>query len=89
MGLPVLTRSGRSFASRMAGALLTAAGMEELVTHNPSDYENTAVLLASNPMQCQRIREHLAEVREKGVLFATPLFVTNLELQFNKLIEEL
>ena len=37
MGLPVLTRSGRTFASRMAGALLTACRLSELVTYTLQD----------------------------------------------------
>ena len=39
MELPVLTYSGRSFASRMAGALLTAAKLDELICYNLHDYE--------------------------------------------------
>ena len=50
MGLPVLTRSGRSFASRMAGALLTAADLPELITYDWEDYEDKAVALAQLPI---------------------------------------
>lgn len=89
MGLPVLTCSGRSFASRMAGALLTAAKLDELITFNFQDYEEKAVWLANNPKECQRMREHLSDVRENGVLFDTPLFVRNLESQFSRLLAEL
>jgi len=85
MGLPVLTCSGRSFASRMAGALLTAAGLDDLVTGNFHDYEEKAVALATTPEDCRRIREQLAQVREKGVLFDTPRFVRNLEKHFKRL----
>ncbi len=89
MGLPVLTRSGRSFASRMAGALLTAAKLDELITYNLQDYEDKAVFLASHPNECKRMRKHLAAVRENGVLFDTPRFVKNLEGSFKKLVEGL
>ena len=89
MGLPVLTCSGRSFASRMAGALLTAAGLTELITFNFQDYEEKAVGLANNRNECRRIREHLHGVRGNGVLFDTPLFIKNLELQLAKLIQDL
>lgn len=87
MGLPVLTYSGRSFASRMAGALLTAAGLEELITYSLADYEEKAVWLVNNPGECRRMREHLLDVRESGVLFDTPLFVKNLEIRLKALID--
>lgn len=86
MGLPVLTYSGRSFASRMAGALLTAAGLGGLITYTLANYEEKAVWLANNPGECQRIRDCLGEVRESGKLFDTPLFVKNLENKIKELV---
>jgi len=73
----------------MAGALLTAAGMEELITYDLKDYEEKAVALASTPDQCARLRKQLGEVKESGVLFDTPRFVRNLEKQFEKLVAAL
>lgn len=86
MGLPVLTYTGKSFASRMAGALLTAANLPELVTYDLGDYEEKAVTLATHPEECKRLREHLKEVHDTGVLFNTPLFVKNLETRFQELV---
>jgi predicted O-linked N-acetylglucosamine transferase (SPINDLY family) len=79
MGLPLLTLTGRSFASRMAGALLTAAKMESLITYNLKDYEEKAVALANDPTEMARLRSHLQTVRSEGVLFDTSRFVRNLE----------
>lgn len=79
MALPILTYSGRSFASRMAGALLTAAGMPELIMSNLADYEEKAVWLANNPEETKALRERLEKVRTDGVLFDTPRFVRHLE----------
>jgi len=79
MGLPVLTRTGRTFASRMAGALLTAAGLPELITETIADYEAQAVALATAPERARGLRSQLGRVREDGVLFDTPRFVRNLE----------
>ena len=89
MSLPVLTYTGRSFASRMAGALLTAAKLDSLITYNLRDYEERAVHLANHPDECRLFREHLKDVRENGVLFDTPRFVRNLESSFKQLIAEL
>lgn len=79
METPVLTRAGQTFASRMAGALLTAADLPELITYNLAEYEAKALALARDPAQCRRLREHLAETKKSGVLFDTPRFVRQLE----------
>lgn len=79
MGCPILTLSGRSFASRMAGALLHAAELPELVTENLPDYEEAAVNLAHQPERCRRLRDHLQQVRAHGKLFDTPQFARDLE----------
>jgi predicted O-linked N-acetylglucosamine transferase (SPINDLY family) len=86
MGLPVLTYTGRSFASRMAGALLTAAQLPELITYNLHDYEEKAVSLATHPQECQRLRTQLNQVHETGALFDSPLFVKNLEDRLLQLV---
>jgi predicted O-linked N-acetylglucosamine transferase (SPINDLY family) len=89
MGLPVLTCSGRSFASRMAGALLTAAGLEQLITTNFHDYEELAVRLAEHPAECRQLREHLGREKNSGPLFDTPRFVRNLESRLEALVADL
>ncbi|POR49794.1 putative O-linked N-acetylglucosamine transferase (SPINDLY family) [Paraburkholderia eburnea] len=88
-GLPVLTRVGRAFASRMAGALLTAAGLPELITDNVQDYEDKAVALAEAPQERLRLREALARVKAEGVLFDTPRFARTLEQKFKELVAAL
>ena len=88
MGLPVLTRSGQTFASRMAGALLTAAGMSELVTYELKTYADKAVALANSPPDCQRLRSQLRQVRENGALFDTPRLVGHIEQAFERLVAE-
>ena len=89
MELPLLTLCGRSFASRMAGALLTAAGLPELIAYRLEDYEEKAVTLAHDAQAMTRVRAHLADVKKSGVLFNTPLFAKNLEERLAKLVAEL
>lgn len=79
MGLPVLTRSGRTFASRMAGSLLTALELPELITDNLTDYERRAIELARDPLQLRALRQRLAEERETSLLFDMPRFVRSFE----------
>ncbi len=78
-GLPVLTCSGRTFASRMAGSLLGAVGLPELVTTSLSDYEHLAVALAAEPVRLKQLRNRLAENRLASPLFDTPRFVQTLD----------
>lgn len=89
MGCPLVTLTGRSFGARMAGALLTAAGLPELITYNLADYESVALNLATNPARCSQLRAKLAEVRDHGVLFDTPTFVRDLESRFVSLVDAL
>ena len=79
MGLPVLTRSGRTFASRMAGALLTALELPELITTSVVDYEQRAVELALDRQQLTVLRQRLQQGRETSLLFDMPRFVRSFE----------
>ncbi len=89
MELPVLTIAGQSFASRMAGALLTAAQMPELIAYNLRDYEERAVALAVAPQECTAFRARLKSVKSTGVLFDTPRFVRQLETRLQEIAADL
>ena len=58
-GLPVLTRIGNSFASRVAASLLTALDLPELITHSIKEYENLAIYLANNPQRLTELKSKL------------------------------
>lgn len=79
MGLPVLTRSGRTFASRMAGSLLTALELPELITTTQDAYERRAVELAHDPEQLQTLKARLVKGRQESLLFDMPRFVRSFE----------
>lgn len=89
MGLPVLTMSGRSFASRMAGALLTAAGLPELITTDLQAYEDQAVALAGDDSARQAMRDTLAQAKIDGALFDSLRFTRALEKQYTALLSNL
>ncbi len=76
-GLPVLTYQGNAFPSRVAGSLLHAVGMPELVTHTLEQYEALALKLAFSPQLIQSLKERLQA--GKGKLFDTEQFCRNLE----------
>jgi predicted O-linked N-acetylglucosamine transferase (SPINDLY family) len=79
MGLPVLTCSGRSFASRMAGALLTAVGCSELITSDFASYEEGAVSLAKAQSNLAIFHRKLSQAGNRDALFNTTQFITHLE----------
>jgi predicted O-linked N-acetylglucosamine transferase (SPINDLY family) len=87
VGLPVLTLTGGSFASRMAASLLNAICLPELITGTQEEYEVLAIELAMNPNALINIKLKLAKNRLTTPLFDTPLFTKNLELAYIKIME--
>jgi predicted O-linked N-acetylglucosamine transferase (SPINDLY family) len=84
MGLPLLTLSGRTFASRMAGSLLTYLGLPELITNSLKEYEERAVSLAKKTAELAALKNRLKDNKASGSVFDMPKFVKGLE---SKLIE--
>jgi predicted O-linked N-acetylglucosamine transferase (SPINDLY family) len=78
-GLPVVTCAGESFAGRVAGSLLKAAGLPELVTYSLKDYEELALNLARDPVRLSEIRGRLEQTRLQAPLFDIGRFVKNIE----------
>jgi predicted O-linked N-acetylglucosamine transferase (SPINDLY family) len=81
-GLPVLTSTGESFASRVAASLLMAVGLPELVTNNLADYEALALKLATEQHILTAIRERLAQNRLTTPLFDTQSFRQHIEAAY-------
>ena len=79
MGVPVLTLPGRSFAARVCGSLVCAAGLPELVCADPADYVTRAVELGREPDRLAELKERLSVSRDTCLLFDTPLLVRHLE----------
>jgi predicted O-linked N-acetylglucosamine transferase (SPINDLY family) len=86
-GVPVLTRIGQSFASRVAASLLNAIGLPELITNTQEEYEALAIELAMNPQKLADIKLKLANNRLTTPLFDTPLFAKNLEAAYLQMYE--
>lgn len=81
-GLPVLTCSGQSFPSRVAGSLLQAAGLPELVTHTVADYEQLALALARDPDRLAALKARLMERQCDSALFDVDAFTRHLETAY-------
>ncbi len=84
-GTPILTRSGRSYISRMAGSLLTAVGLPDLITETLPEYEKRAVELARCPARIASYKRYLAEHGRASPLFDTPATVRAIEAEFERL----
>ena len=85
MGTPIVTLSGRSYISRMAGSLLTAVGLPELATTSLADYERLAVLLGRQPARVASYKRYLAEYGRTSPLFDLPQIVRDIEAAFERL----
>ena len=68
-GCPLLTIAGETFASRVAGSLLTTLGLPELITTGLDDYEALALRLATDTKQLADLRARLQANRATSALF--------------------
>jgi protein O-GlcNAc transferase len=85
-GLPIITLAGDTFASRVAAGLLQAAGVPELVTHAPADYESLALALARDPGRLADVKARLKDVR-RSKLFDTSRFCGHIERAYTTMYE--
>jgi len=81
-GLPVVTCAGETFAGRVAGSLLRAVGLPELVTTSLADYETTALALAREPQKLAALKEKLARNLPSAPLFDTARYTRDLEAAY-------
>ncbi|MDT7836555.1 O-linked N-acetylglucosamine transferase, SPINDLY family protein [Aquabacterium sp. OR-4] len=85
MGLPIVTWSGRSYISRMAGSLLHAVGLPDLVTDSLAEYEKLAVRIGREPARAASYRRYLDEHGRSSPLFDMPRLVRDIENEFERL----
>jgi protein O-GlcNAc transferase len=84
-GLPVLTCSGDTFAGRVAGSLLMAIGMPELVTESLEQYEQAAMALAHDRQRLVALRQKLTKNRDASWLFDLPKYAGNIEAAYTRM----
>ena len=88
MGLPVITCVGETFPSRVAGSLLTAMGMPELITYNLEDYYALALSLALDREKREGMRNKIIALQDTAPLFDSVRFTRNLEAVYAGMWEE-
>jgi predicted O-linked N-acetylglucosamine transferase (SPINDLY family) len=86
-GLPVLTRRGTAFASRVACSLLAAAGLSELIAESWDDYEALGLTLARDPARLSTLKQKLAAARSTAPLFDTPRLTRDLEALYQRMLD--
>jgi protein O-GlcNAc transferase len=87
VGLPLLTCAGDAFASRMAGSLLRAVGLSELITHSLEEYECRALELSNGGPELRDLRGRLMAATATGPLFDRRRFCRHLEAAYGQMWE--
>ncbi len=88
VGLPVLTLAGRSYAARMAGSLLHAIGLPELVTYSPEEYEALALAAGAGAGDCSTLcAGNSPPTSGTAPLFDTARFTRHIEAAYARMWE--
>jgi predicted O-linked N-acetylglucosamine transferase (SPINDLY family) len=86
-GLPVVTCAGEIFVGRVAGSLLHACGLPELVARSLDEYHALALRLATDWPALTAIRERLARDRFSLPLFDIERYARDLEAAFIHMLD--
>jgi predicted O-linked N-acetylglucosamine transferase (SPINDLY family) len=81
-GIPVLTRTGESFASRVAGSMLNTIGTDYLITTTKDEYVAKAIYLANSKKELNYIKKSISDANLSSPLFDTKLQTRNIEKLF-------
>jgi len=87
-GVPLITKMGETFASRIAASLLHTVGLPELIAETWEEYFDLAYALATQPEKLKAVREKLAHGRLSSPLFDTVQFTHDLEALYLKMWEQ-
>ena len=79
VGVPVITKSGKGFAARVAASLLTTLDLTELITKTEQEYEDLIMDLVRKPKLLSDIKVKLSKKRLTSPLFNSELFAKHLE----------
>jgi predicted O-linked N-acetylglucosamine transferase (SPINDLY family) len=88
VGVPIITRPGKTFASRVAGSLLQAVGLPQLIVEDQEDYFDLAYELATDAPRLGELRETLLSARSSAPLFDVKAYTFALERLFTRMWEQ-
>ncbi|TCT07827.1 putative O-linked N-acetylglucosamine transferase (SPINDLY family) [Aquabacter spiritensis] len=86
MGVPIVTRRGRSFAARVAASLVTLMGCPELVAEDPEHYAAIALALARDHERRGMLRARLRDMRATSPLFDAARYVRHIESAYESMM---
>lgn len=86
-GLPVVTKLGNTFSSRVAASLLKAVGLDPLITTSNEEYSALALKLATDPALLASYKRTLEDHRLTCPLFDSSLFTHHLESAYQTMHE--
>ncbi len=78
-GVPVLTKKGKSFHSRVASSLLRTSGLDELITNSDEEYIEKALKIANDEKYLKHLKDKLNTSRDTNPLFNSELYTRKLE----------
>lgn len=81
-GVPMVTKLGDTFASRVGASLVNAAGLPELIASDNAGYEALVLDLYRDRNRLASIRQRLIDARSSAPLFDMQSFARDLEALF-------
>jgi predicted O-linked N-acetylglucosamine transferase (SPINDLY family) len=81
-GVPLVTRTGKSMAARVATSVLATAGLSELATPSLAAYEALALSLAQEPDRVRAVHVKIATARARSALFDVAGYCRHLEAAY-------
>jgi predicted O-linked N-acetylglucosamine transferase (SPINDLY family) len=86
-GLPILTRLGEGFAGRVAGSLVSAVGMPDMIVADGDEYVRRAIEIATTPGLAAQLKARLAENKKTAPLFNAERYTSALEKAYVHMVE--
>jgi predicted O-linked N-acetylglucosamine transferase (SPINDLY family) len=68
-GVPLITRSGQTFASRVAGSILHSVGLEDLIVDSEAAYEALALRIYKDPAYHRQLKQRVKDGVARGALY--------------------
>ncbi len=88
VGCPLLTRPGRTFASRVAGSLNHCLGLDELNAADDDTFVATAVMLGRDDVARRELRQRLLHARNASPLFDIAGFAHDFETVLLRMVQQ-
>jgi predicted O-linked N-acetylglucosamine transferase (SPINDLY family) len=87
-GVPLVTRIGETFVSRVAASLLYTLGVPELVADSWPAYTDICLDLARHPDKLTRLKEKITHQQRTSALFDTDRFTRDLERLYQRMWDD-